>query len=142
MHGIHYVAHAGFSEPVISLAQSDRLRHLEPPCQVKGHSSIPKRLHYNTFAHVVMGNTLGTDIYDLPTTPTRKVCIEHAHIFFDFSLGMATEWLATLDQHGFSELMMETHHREPTLPKWSYLGRGTTGLCNMVSPQNNSVVEN
>lgn len=74
-----------------------------------------------TFAHVIIGNTLRTDIYDLATTPAGEISIEHAHILLQLLVGVATVWLPTLDQHSLGELMVETHHGEPAMSKCCYL---------------------
>ena len=84
-------------------------------------TSWAHQLHPRTFAHVMIGNTLRTDIYDLATTPAGEVSIEHVHVLLQLLLGVATVRLPTLDQHGLGELMVETHHGKTAVSKRRYL---------------------
>ena len=75
-----------------------------------------------TLAHVLVGDTLGADVHYLSSTATREVGIEHVHVFLELLVCVATERLATLDQHSFGVWVMKAHHRKPVaMPKSSHL---------------------
>ena len=78
-----------------------------------------------TFAHLLGGDTLRTDVYNPASAPAGQVCIEHAHVFLEFLLGMAAEGLAALDQDCLVQLVMEAYHREPpTVSEGRHLNKG------------------
>ena len=75
-----------------------------------------------TLAHVLVGDTLGADVHYLSSTATGEVGIEHVHVFLELLVCVATERLATLDQHSFGVWVMKAHHRKPVaMPKSSHL---------------------
>ncbi len=65
-----------------------------------------------TFATVLIGNTLRAYIDDSASATTGQAGIEHARIFLELLVGVATEGLAALDQDCLVELMVEAHHWE------------------------------
>jgi len=48
----------------------------------------------------MVGNALWPDVHNLATDPVGKVGVEHAHVFLDLLLGVATKWLTTPDKNG------------------------------------------
>jgi hypothetical protein len=78
-----------------------------------GHNQLGR----HTFAHVVLGDAMRTNVDDLSTAPTGQVGIEHTHILLEFLLGVATERLPALDKHSIGMLMVKTHDRESSVSK-------------------------
>ena len=74
---------------------------------------------------MLAGHICRTYVNNPAPTAAGQVGIEHAHILLQLLVGVATEGLATLDQHSLVELVVETHYGEPvTMSERRHLRRG------------------